>query len=237
MTTIATQIPLRLTPQALYQIDNFYFSQQELNTVVLTFCQQSTPQFLYVWGDAAAGKTHLALAIVEHAQKKHGKRSLYLPLAELVEQASPAVLESLEKQSLVCIDELEAVEGNSEWEEALFHCFNRLQEAGCQLLIMSRRNPTTLKIHLPDLQSRLAAGLVYQLDNLNDSAKQHVMMAQSRARGLEMSLDVAQYILHHHSRDLSALMAFLAALDKASMAAQRRLTLPFVRQVLRDDQN
>ncbi|MCL4134171.1 UNVERIFIED_CONTAM: hypothetical protein GTU68_014573 [Idotea baltica] len=218
-------------------MDNFYFSQQELNTVVQAFCQQNAPRFLYFWGDAASGKTHLTLAVVEHAQRHYGKRCLYLPLAQLVEQASPAVFESLEKQALICLDELEAIEGRPEWEEALFHCFNRLQDAECQLLIASRHNPATLSIKLPDLQSRLASGLVYQLDNLNDNAKQQVLIVQSHARGLDMTMEVAQYILRHYSRDLIALMTFLALLDKASMAAQRRLTIPFVKQVLLDAKN
>ena len=119
----------------------------------------------------------------------------------------------------------------------MFHCFNRLQDSGCQLLVASRHNPATLKIQLADLRSRLATGLIYQLESLDDSAKQRVMIVQSRARGLEMPLEVAQYLLRHHSRDLGELMHFLHALDKASMAAKRRLTIPFVRQILHYGQN
>jgi DnaA family protein len=79
----------------------------------------------------------------------------------------------------------------------------------------------------------MATGLVYQLDALNDSAKQKVLIVQSKARGLEMTKDVAQYLLRQHSRDLNKLMSLLQSLDKASMSEQRRLTIPFVRQILR----
>ena len=236
MTLSATQIPLRLNLQELYQIASFHFSQQELADVVSSFCEQKTPRFLYLWGDASSGKTHLSLAIAEQAQVSQ-KKTLYLPLAELVKTASPEVLHALENLDLVCLDELEATEGNKEWEEALFHCFNRLQDSGCQLLVASRHNPATLKIQLADLRSRLATGLIYQLESLDDSAKQRAMIVQSRARGLEMPLEVAQYLLRHHSRDLGELMHFLHALDKASTAAKRRLTIPFVRQILHYGQN
>jgi len=236
MTLSATQMPLRLNPQVLYQIANFHFSEQELAEVVSSFCQQKEPRFLYLWGGASSGKTHLSLAIAEQEQASQ-KKTLYLPLAELVKTASPEMLHSLESLNLVCLDELEAVAGNPEWEEALFHCFNRLQDSGCQLLVASLNNPATLKIQLADLRSRLATGLVYQLESLNDSEKQQVMIVQSRARGLEMPPEVAQYLLRQHSRDLNELMHFLHALDKASLAAQRRLTVPFVRQVLHYGKN
>lgn len=231
MSLSVTQIPLRLNPQELYQISNFHFNQQELVDVVSSFCQQKRPHFLYLWGEASSGKTHLALAIIEKMQT-NGKKVVYLPLSELVELGSAEVLESIEKSDLVCLDELEAIVGKNEWEEAVFHCFNRLQDSGCQLLIASRHNPATLTIELADLRSRLATGLVFQLDGLDDSAKQQVMIVQSRARGLDMPAEVAQYLLRHHSRDLTELMQLLKTLDRASMIEKRRLTVPFVSQVL-----
>ena len=158
---------------------------------------------------------------------------LYLPLAELVRAGSPRVFEGLEGLNFLCIDELESISGKSEWEEALFHCFNRLQLSGCQLIVASRDNPAASSIKLADLRSRMATGLIYQLDDLNDSAKQKVLIVQSQARGLEMTKEVAQYLLRQHSRDLNKLMGLLQSLDKASMSKQRRLTIPFVRQILR----
>lgn len=232
----ATQLPLRLNPQELYQLTNFHFSQQELSEVVDSFCKETLPRFLYLWGEDSSGKTHLSLAIIDKAQANQ-KKALYLPLADLVKTASPEVLQSLENLDLVCLDELEAVANNKQWQEGLFHCFNRLQDSGCQLLVTSRHNPATLQIELADLRSRLATGLIYQLESLDDNAKQQVMIMQAKARGLDMPIEVAQYLLRHHSRDLIELVHFLHALDKASLAAKRRLTIPFVRQVLHYGQN
>ena len=79
--------------------------------------------------------------------------------------------------------------------------------------------------------------MVYQLESLDDNAKEQVMIMQAKARGLDMPSDVAQYLLRHHSRDLIELVHFLHVLDKASLAAKRRLTIPFVRQVLHYGQN
>lgn len=230
----ATQLPLRLNPQEVYRLDNFYFSQAEIKLALFAFCELTKLEFLYLWGDKASGKSHLLMAIMDQIQTRQpSKRIVYLPLAELVVSDSPEILQSLEHLDLLCLDELEAIAGIAEWEEAIFHCFNRLQLTGCKLLIASSHNPATTEIKLADLRSRLATGLVYQLEILDDEAKQQVLIVQAQVRGLDMPNEVAQYLLRHHSRDIHVLMDLLRDLDKASMAAKRRLTIPFIRQALK----
>lgn len=234
MQTLATQLPLRLNPQEVYQLDNFYFSQAEVKLALLAFCELTTLDFLYLWGDKASGKSHLLMATIDYIETQQpAKRLLYLPLADLVKSSAPEILQSVEELDLLCLDELEAIEGIAEWEEAIFHCFNRLQQTGCKLLIASSHNPATIHIKLPDLRSRLATGLIYQLDILDDGAKQQALIVQAQVRGLDLPSEVAQYLLRHHSRDIRVLMDLLRDLDKASMAAKRRLTIPFVRQALK----
>ena len=234
MPKITTQLPLRLNPQEVYQLDNFYFSQLEIKQALHAFSELTSLDFLYLWGEKGAGKSHLLMAVIDQIQtQRMNKRLLYLPLAELVNTSSPDVLQSVEHLDLLCLDELEAIAGIAKWEEAIFHCFNRLQGTGCKLLIAATQNPATIAIKLPDLRSRLATGLVYQLEILDDQAKQQALIVQAQVRGLDLPTEVAQYLLRHHSRDIHVLMDLLRDLDKASMAAKRRLTIPFVREALK----
>ncbi len=230
MESTATQIPLKLNSQERYQFDNFYFIDQELKLAISDFCESSTMGFMFLWGAKATGKTHLALAVVDYLQKT--KRAVYLPLAELVNTGSPAVLESVENLDLLCIDDLDAIAGKQQWEEALFHCFNRLQNTGCKLLVASHTNPAMTAITLADLRSRLATGLVYKLEPLDDEEKHRMLMLQAQSSGLKLPEEVAHYLLRHHSRDVTELMILLKKLDSASMVEKRRLTIPFVRQIL-----
>ena len=229
--SLAAQLPLRLNPQELYQLNNFHFQQPELKQALMEFSELSAIDFLYLWGNKASGKSHLLMAVAEQVQQSQ-KQVLYLPLSELVSAASPEVLQSVEQLDLLCIDELEAIAGLKEWEEALFHCFNRLQHSGCKLLIASVDNPAMLNIQLADLRSRLATALIYQLLTLDDEAKQRVLIIHAQSRGLDLPEEVTKYLLRHHSRDIRVLMNVLQRLDKASMVEKRRLTIPFVRQVL-----
>lgn len=223
-----TQLPLQLNLKEVYSFDNFYFSQIELKKALDELCQTKELPFLYLWGEPSSGKSHVLMAAVESLSKN----ALYLPLADLVQSASPDVLQSVEQLDLLCIDELDAVVGHADWQEALFHCFNRLQHSGCKLLIAANNNPATIELSLADLRSRMATALIVQLESLDDKDKQQALIIQAQNRGLELSDEVANYILRHHSRDMQVLMSFLQGLDKVSMAEKRRLTIPFVRQVL-----
>ena len=222
-----TQIPLRLNPQDVYRFDNFYFMQDELKQLELS----DDKDFIYLWGNEGCGKTHLLLASIAHSPQ----RSLYLPLSELVETASPEILQSVEQLDLLCIDDLDAITEQTEWQEALFHCFNRLQHSGCRLVVAATHNPASISFSLADLRSRMATAVVYQLESLDDEGKKHALVMQANVRGLELPDDVALYLLRHHSRDIHVLMSVLNQLDNASMVSKRRLTIPFVRQVLANE--
>jgi DnaA family protein len=233
MSVAQTQLTLRLSPQEIYRFDNFLFAKPETERALMAFCQLDSLDFIYLCGEQGCGKTHLLIACAEKVQQQ-GQRVMYLSLAELVETAEPAVLEALEQVDLLCLDDLEAVAGHRDWEVALFHCFNRLHDARGHLLVATQHNPANTRISLPDLRSRLATGLVYQLGSLADEQKQQALILQAQTRGLMMSDEVAQYLLRHYGRDMPALMAVLQQLDKASLQAKRRLTIPFIRQVLKD---
>lgn len=219
------QLPLRLNPQQVFRFDNFHFNQAELKQSLTELCESDNLNFVYLWGEQSVGKSHLLLAASEQA----GLRTVYLPLAELVKSASPEVLESLELLDLLCIDDLDTISEHADWQEAVFHCFNRMKVAGCKLLVAAEKQPANLELTLADLRSRMGMALVYKLDNLSDDEKREALILQAQSRGLELSADVANYLMRHHGRDMSLLMNLLLELDKASMAAQRRLTIPFVR--------
>jgi DnaA family protein len=92
--------------------------------------------------------------------------------------------------------------------------------------------PEQLGVCLPDLRSRLGWGGVYALQPVDDAARMQILRVRAHERGLELPEDTAQFLLRRCPRDLPALMALLERLDAAALTAQRRLTVPFVREVL-----
>src|SRR5437016_4141019 len=76
-----------------------------------------------------------------------------------------------ESLSLICIDDLHVIANIPEWEEAVFHLYNRIYDTGGRIIIAANDLPKSINLGLPDLVSRLSWGIVYQLNPLSDQDK------------------------------------------------------------------
>lgn len=184
--------------------------------------------FLYIWGAKGSGCSHLLQASC-HAAEPRKHTAVYLPLEELL-SLSPVMLEGMEHLDLVCIDNIEAVARQPEWEEALFHLYNRIRQQQNTLIVAANAAPRQLDIQLPDLVSRLSWGAVFNVAVLSDEDKVQAIQLRAKTRGIELAEDVARYLVHHASRSMNDLCLMLDRLDKASLMAQRKVTIPFIKQ-------
>ncbi|MGQ9425963.1 DnaA regulatory inactivator Hda [Gilvimarinus sp. F26214L] len=213
---------------------NFYLPPESPNRQAVAALERQFgggERFIYLWGAPGAGLTHLLQAAC-HKAAGEGRSAQYLPLRELAGFAPEALFEGLETQDLICLDSLEAVAGLPHWEEALFGLFNRVHDAGKHMVFSAGSSPQSLPLQLEDLRSRLSWGVVFHLEVLDDEEKQRALQARARRRGMEMSREVAQFILSRSPRDMNELFYLLNRLDEQSLQEQRKLTIPFVKQVL-----
>lgn len=185
---------------------------------------------IYVWGPSAVGKSHLLQAVC-HRSSALERSSFYLPLTQFG-AADARVLDDLGGIQAVCIDEVDAVAEHPCWEKALFNLINTVRDADHCLVLASRTNPATLALKLRDLQSRMTWGPVFHLRPLDDDGKVALLRVRAKASGLDLKDDVAYYLLRNYRRDVSSLLSALKRLDAASLAAQRRVTIPFLKSVL-----
>lgn len=193
-------------------------------------CEGGPGQGCWLWGAAATGKTHLLQAVCDQA----GDRSVYLPLDMLV-AAGPGILEGLASRGLVCIDDINLVTGQEDWEVALFNLFNDLQDSGGQLIVSASAAPRESGILLADLASRMSRLPVFQVRALDEPQRVTALRLRAKHRGLELPGDTAAYMLKRSRRDMASLYALLDRLDLEALRAQRRLTIPFVRGVLQKE--
>ena len=215
--------------------DNFYAlpgtHNAEIVAAVRHQIETGEEPFIYLWGESGSGLTHLLQAACHEAQTL-GKSFQYFPLRDLVGYAADELFSGLETLDFICLDGLDLVIDRPEWELALFNLFNRLRDAGKLLLVSAVHGPRELKVNLPDLASRLQWGITFHLHTLNDEEKQHALQFRAKARGLELSDDVATFIIQRLPRDMNELFWQLNRLDHASLAEQRKLTIPFVKKIL-----
>ncbi|GAB2604478.1 DnaA regulatory inactivator Hda [Nitrincola alkalisediminis] len=225
------QLPLGIALRDEARFENFVVGDNGL--LISTLKQAASgrgEQYAYFWGGHSHGCSHLLQSCC-HLADEHRRHSVYLPIATLIDH-DPSIFENMDQLDLVCIDDIELIAGRKEWEEAVFHLYNRMRAAGKTLLIAGKKAPAHLGLTLVDLESRLLWGMVLHAYAIDDEAKILALKARAAERGFELSQEVLRYLLHHGSRDMAHLLSVLEKLDHASLSAQRRITIPFVKQVM-----
>ena len=132
----------------------------------------------------------------------------------------------------MCIDNIDAAATNPDWEAALFALCNQLTDVGGSLVVAAASTPRQSGFLLADLESRMSRLPVFHLEPLAETDRVKALQLRARHRGLDLPDDTAKYILARSRRDMASLYAALDRLDTEALKAQRRLTIPFVRDVL-----
>ncbi|NRA84775.1 MAG: DnaA inactivator Hda [Gammaproteobacteria bacterium] len=224
--SLPVYLPDDETFKSFYPGDN-----NEMLSFLSSISQDEDSSFVYLWGGPKSGKTHLLHACCAAAQDQD-LSTFYIPF-EMFPSMSCAVLEDLHRVSLVCLDNIEHVAGNPMWEEAIFDLYNRVKEAGGKLIVSANHAPGQGAFNLPDLVSRLSWGISYHVKSMSDNDKLIAMQRRAESRGLVLADDVGRYLFNRLDRDLRTLFDTLDRLDKASLQAQRKLTIPFIKTTLK----
>lgn len=223
------QLPLQVQLRDEATLDNF-LATPAVQPLVSALRQQSGgggEAVIYIHGAPGTGKTHLLQASCHLA----GAGALYLPLADLAAYNPEEVLRGIESLGLVCLDDVHRVLGDAGWELALFNLYNRARQHNCSLLVAADAAPRALSVDLADLRSRLAWGIVYQLRQADDEEKMAILQFRAARRGLSLPTEAARYIASRAPRGMETLLELLDALDSASLAEQRALSVPFIKRV------
>ncbi len=218
----AYQIPLQIKLNDAATFANFFEEGNE-HAVALV---KGHDQFVYVWSVQATGKTHLLQALCHQSDN-----SIYLPIQDYL-LWEPAIFEGLESYDVICLDNIEHIAGQAIWEEALFNLYNRVRDANKRLIVSAKTSPRQAGFDLADLTSRLSWGVTIQLNMLSDQQKVAALAMRANSRGFKLADEVVNYLLKFCPRDLHSLFQILEQLDDASLQAQRRITIPFIKQHL-----
>ena len=229
------QLSLGITLKDEATFANFFVAN-ERNAVAVKalqqFCNDEGDQNLVIWGAKGSGLTHL-LQACSHTAQLSNQDIQYLPLRDIKGYSPTDVCECLDSVKLLCLDGIDEICGSKEWEQALFHLFNRVRDAGNRLLISMHTSPPSLPILLADLKSRILGGVVYHVEGLDDDSKVKALQMRAKVRGLELPDEVVQFVLNRAPRDMNELFNILNRLDDASLQHQRKLTIPFIKQVMK----
>jgi len=227
---MAEQLPLRFEFRANQTFNDFFPGS---NREIIEHLQKSSSgdgeQQIFLWGEPGIGKSHLLQACC-HLAHNHGLSCFYFAFSPLL--LDPAVLAGLDKFDLVCFDNIEYLAGGPVWEQAFFNFFNQHRSLGHRLILSASCSPNKLAIQLPDLKTRLNWGLTLNIKPLTDSDKITALSFKAELMGFDISPQAGRFLLTHCDRDIASLWALLEKLDQASLAAKRKLTIPFLKKFL-----
>jgi DnaA family protein len=190
---------------------------------------------LGIWGDADSGKTHLINAVSGYSREID--QSLFLYNGHDLKHIDPDQLGELPPGQMIAIDNMDELCGIMAWERYLYRLINLCRDNKQRLLFSSKTRPADLICLLEDLKSRLCWGLLFQLPIVSDESLGWIIKFRAQLLGLTLSDDVVRYLLTRYSRQLGAQLKLLSRLDRASLANQRRITIPMIKQVLSDEGN
>jgi DnaA family protein len=228
---MAEQVPVNFEFRANQSFADFFPGE---NQDIIEHLQQSVrgegEQQIFIWGAKGLGKSHLLQACCHYAYQRQ-RRAFYFAFTNR-DLPDPALLTDLEKFDTVCLDNIEFIAGDHVWELALFNFFNQHRGLGHQLIFSSTQAPQQLAIQLSDLRTRINWGLALKIKPLSEADCIAALIFKANQMGFEISPQAGRFLFTHYARDLPTLWDLLAQLDRASLAAKRKLTLPFLKQFL-----
>ena len=225
------QLPLSFGQAEAFTFDQFVLGQNvEVVEKLHSVLNEQQAETIFIWGAEGSGKSHLLQALCRKLSDKQ-QQSVYLPLSQK-QKFTPQLFDGLEELPVICLDDVDHISGDENWEQAFFHLFNRVRELNHQLVISARLAPQLIEYKLADLASRMNWGLVYQLQDLSDSEKLKVLQQRSQTRSFNLPDEVGEFLIRRLPRDMHALCGFLDKLDQASLVEKRKMTIPFVRDLL-----
>jgi len=229
-----TQLSLAVFLREQCTFDNFIAENDTQKLVVHALeriSEESDDSNILLWGELGTGLSHLLQATCKHASES-GFTAQYLPLAEFLEFDADAVLSGLANLNLLCVDDIELCTGDANWEQGLFHLYNQLKAQGGKLVCSMHVSPQSLGFELADLRSRILSAPTFKLTELSDDGKVEALTRRAESMAMELPPEVANYLINRVSRKSDNLFSLLNQLERASMAQQRKLTIPFVKQEL-----
>ena len=223
--------PFQINQKASF--DSFFCSPDNQNLMIRLAdiaISQDTNE-LIIHGENGSGKSFLMQAICNELSSSE-KQFAFIPMKKAFNMGVE-IFQNLGSLDTVCIDDLQLILANQEWETALFNLINECQQSNCSLILsLGGTQPVEESIVLPDLLSRIKRMEFLALHAVQDELfnKAIVFVAQQ----LEIKIDNAEleFLLNHQTRIFSLLVENIITLDKQAASLKRKITIPLIKETL-----
>ena len=206
--------------------DEFYFDKNNLAIKEILLSEED----LFLYGVKQTGKSFLLQSACNHLALKE-KPSLYVPIKE-VKQYGSGFIESLDQLNLICIDDVDLISSDQEWEIALFNLINNCFSSNCRIIFCSTINPSNINFKLKDLISRLRKIDHVELMPVKEDKLPEAIKFIANLRSINLGDKEIKYLLTYSNRSMSSLLDAINKLDDLSMQLKRKITIPLIKEII-----
>ena len=218
--------PWSAKPKLIFR--DFYTNEENLNLVIDLKDQEAGD--IIIQASLNSGKSHLLQSLCNF-YNEIGKTSFYLPIKTALDY-DPSLLDSINKIDLVCIDDIDFVAKNDEWERAIFNLINQCQQSKSRIIFSLADSIDIVGFNLSDLLSRLKKLLKYNVANLDDEDIEAAINLIIEHNSINVGDKEINYILNHAKRDIAYLKQILFKLDEYSLSTKKKITIPLIKEII-----
>ncbi len=227
------------------------FIRGNSNDIALSYSKKVCEQLsrynpLYICGGVGLGKTHLLNAIGLELQQDNNvmyisaERFMYHFIKSIKKNDMVNFKDFFRKSSVFIIDDIQFIGGKESLQEEFFHTFNSLMDKGSQIIISSDRSPMKLVKVQERIKSRLAGGLVVDIDPPDFELKIMIIkkkieeMQNQFKENIDLSEEVINYIASESKTNIRELIGVLNRVVAFSRVHNKKLNVTDCKNILKD---
>ena len=185
---------------------------------------------LFLYGAKDSGKSFLLQSTCNYYASDN-KSSVYIPISEAIKHGT-GFIDSLEGLDLICLDDIDLIASNQEWEVGIFNLINNCLTSDCRLIFSSSINPSSIKFDLDDLISRIKKIDHIELYSINDASLPEAIKFVSNLRSINLGDKEINYLVTYTKRNMSDLVEIINKLDQLSLELKRKITIPLIKEII-----
>ncbi len=198
---------------------------------------------LFIYGGVGLGKTHLMHAIAQAMRDNHpNKRVMYLSAEKFMYQfvralrsnETMAFKEFFRSVDVLMIDDIQFISGKESTQEEFFHTFNALVDQNKQIIISADKAPSDLTGIDERLRSRLAWGLVADIQPSTYELRLGILQAKRKQLNANVPEAVLEFLALKVTSNIRELEGALNRIVAHSDVAKQAITLESTQEVLQD---
>jgi len=178
---------------------------------------------IYLWGPSAVGKTHILIATI----KKFLNLNKEVIDLSFIDDNDTFDLGSID---LFFLDDIDRADGKI--QNNLFNIFNMSENENAAIFITGSLPPNQMSLR-PDLRTRISQCLVLNLKELEDEEKKDVLLKRSYFMGINLKLEIIDYLVKNYNRNMHELIKLIEKIDKESIIQKKRITIPFIKSFMK----